>query len=116
MAKKQETMTYYRGTTAAWTVNYDNQDTGVPGSSALFTVKAPPGYDADTLDANAIVKHEISLTDNTGNLVIAPGDISDSTLPGNYSFDVKVIDNNGAIYAIASGTFVLIATPTNRLS
>lgn len=112
---KQNIITYYRGTTSTWTINYSNAN-AVPGVSALFTVKATPGYDQDTLDSNAIVKKKVTLTDNSGSLVLNPSDIQDTVAPGNYFFDVKVIDSAGNIYPIVTGVFTLIATPTNRTS
>lgn len=112
---KTTTITYYRGTTSSWTINYSNAN-GVAGSTALFTVKANPGYDSDATDASAIVKHSVSLTANTGSLIISPSDIADSVAPGTYYYDIKVIDADGDIYPIVTGQFILKATPTNRLS
>jgi hypothetical protein len=108
-------ITYNRGTTYTIQVNYSNSN-NVAGTTAMFTVKATPGYDTSTNDSTAILKKDASMTNNAASIVILPSDIPDTQAPGNFTYDVKVLDANSAIYLIDSGQFVLEATPTNRLT
>lgn len=94
------------------TINYSNAN-GIAGKTAMFTVK-PTQYDSTANDSTAILQKDVTLTNNTGNLVINPADIPDTVTPQTYYYDIKVLDTSGAIYQIAQGNFVLSAWPTNR--
>lgn len=109
-------LTYNRGTT--FTLTHIYQKNGAPssdGSELLLTVKQPQ-YDTDATDSNAILKKTIPMSGPSNTIVINPADIADSVTPGQYYYDIKVKETGGAIYLADSGTFVLSATPTNRLS
>ncbi len=94
------------------TINYSNSN-GVAGTKAMFTIK-PTQYDSNTTDTSAILQKDVTLTANTGTLTINPSDIADTVAPGQYFYDIKVLDASGAIYQIAQGIFTLTAWPTNR--
>lgn len=107
-------ITYTRGTTFPITVTYV-PPASVAGQTALFTVKTTQ-FDTSSTDTTAILKKDIALTSNTGTGIILPTDIADTVVPGNYYYDVKVLDTSGAIYPITTDKFQLVATPTNRLT
>lgn len=113
---------YSRGTTYTITHTYNGPN---PGVTLMFTVKTLQS-DTDTTDTqlvasagDVIVHKDVAMT-GTGTqttvLTILPTDVSVTVPPGNYSCDLKVLDNTGAIYLVYSGQFILSATPTNRFS
>lgn len=105
---------YNRGTTYTIGITYSNAN-GVNGQTAMFTAKTAK-YDGDTADSTAIFKTDVAMAGNAASVTITPSSVTDSVAPGSYYYDVKVLDTSGAVYLIDSGSFVLNATPTNRLS
>lgn len=109
-------ITYNRGTTYTITHVYNvNGSPSVAGVTLFFTVKTVP-YDSSAIDTTAIVKKNIAMSGATNVITVLPTDIPDTVVPGNYYYDLKVLDNTGAIYLVDNGSFVLTATPTNRES
>lgn len=109
-------LTYPRGTT--FNITHIYQKNGVnssDGATLLFTVKVPE-FDSDSTDAASIIKKNIAMSGATNVIPILPGDVADSVAPGDYNYDIKVIETGGAQYQVDSGTFTLTAGPTNRLS
>ena len=107
-------ISYTRGTTYTIGVTYANAN-GVVGQTVMFTAKTVQ-YDSDTADATAIFKQDQTLVSNAATITISPSSIAPTVAPGNYHYDVKVLDVSGEIYPIDSGVFTLKATPTNRLT
>lgn len=111
-------ITYNRGTTFSITHIY--QKNGVPSSAGLellFTVKQ--ATDADSTDATALIKKNISMSGSENVITIDPGDVDDSWSDGDYIYDLKVVESWGpppVIYPADSGTFTLDVTATNRIS
>ena len=108
---------YTRNTT--YTITYTYQVNGVnatTGQTLMFTVKPSPGYDTDSTDTtNSLIKKDVSMSGNpTNTITINPTDIADTVLPGTYYYDIKILDQSGAIYLGDSGQFILTATATNR--
>lgn len=110
-------ISYLRGTTYTMTFNYTPASGEANGATCLFTVKTQVDNDAtDTTNAVMSPKN-ITMTNNTCNIVISPSDVAD-TIPAakNYVYDIRVIDGNGKIFPGSSGTFELDVTATNRIS
>ncbi len=109
-------ITYPRTTTYTITHNYTGP---YLGQTLYFTVKDIQ-YDADNTDiSNSILTPKnITMTGTTfpqtTTIVINPADIADTIVPGNYYYDIKVLDTNGDVFLCVSGTFVLSASPNNR--
>lgn len=109
-------MEYIRSTTMAITHTYrKNGEDSDAGQVLFFTVKADE-YDSDETDASALIKKNITMNGATNIITIEPTDISDSVEPGKYFYDLRVKEAGGNIYLVDSGTFTLVATPTNRES
>jgi hypothetical protein len=109
-------ITYERGTT--YTITHTYQKNGVDstdGATLFFTVKSDQ-YDTSTDDSTAIVKKTVTMSGATNTFTIDPTDVADTVDPGDYYYDMKVKETGGAIYGVDSGTFKLIAQPTNRES
>jgi hypothetical protein len=110
------TLTYPRTTTFTITHEYTGPYLGV---TLYFTVKSVP-YDADNTDVtDAIMTPKtISMTGSTFPqttvITINPADVADTVIPGNYYYDIKVLDTNSDVYLCTSGSFQLTASPTNR--
>lgn len=103
---------YHRGTSKKITVNYTPLN-GIAGSKVFFTVKANQ-YDEVVDDSSAIIKKTVSMSDNTATISLVPSTVPDSQPPGNYYYDIAVLDAASDIYVIDSGSFEITATPTNR--
>lgn len=111
-------ITYNRGTKQVMTHNYLIY--GLPattGQTLLFTVK-PVKYDADDTDSAATtLKKTITMAGSANLITILASDIADTVKPGTYFYDIKIIDSvSGGPFLADSGTFNLVATPTNRLA
>jgi hypothetical protein len=89
------------------------------GETLYFTVKNVE-YDADNTDTteSLLTPKTITMTGSTFPqstvITINPADIADTVDPGDYYYDIKVLDTNGDVYLCVSGSFVLTASPTNR--
>jgi hypothetical protein len=105
---------YNRGTTYTMELTYSN-DNGVDGATAMFTVKTAQ-FDTSTDDSTAVFKQDQVMSANAANFEITPDDFADTQKPANYFYDFKVLDADGDIFLIDEGTFVLKASPTNRLT
>ena len=109
-------LTYARTTTYTITHEYTGPYLGV---TLYFTVKSVQ-YDADNADtADSILTPKTitmsgSTFPQTTIITINPADVADTVIPGNYFYDIKVLDTNGDVYLCTSGSFVLTASPTNR--
>ena len=107
---------YPRTTTYTITHNYTGPFLGV---TLYFTVKNVQ-YDADGTDisesilAPKTIAMSGSSAPQTTTITINPADVADTVIPGNYYYDIKVLDTNGDVYLCTSGTFELTASPTNR--
>lgn len=106
-------ISYNRGTTANYTVNYTNSS-GVAGATILFSVKQD--VDANTTDTTALFKTNAAMTANQAIVEILPTSIAPSFDEGNYVYDIKVIDTSGDIFLLVEGVFALNASATNRTS
>lgn len=110
------TIKYNRGTTYAITHNYTGPSLG---ATLFFTVKNVQD-DSDNTDlTNALLTPKNIPMSGTAFpqqtiITIMPTDIPDTIDPGDYFYDIKVLDTSGNLYLCDSGTFSLIATPTNR--
>lgn len=113
-----------RGTTYALTVNYRENGVAasIAGSTIRFTVKASE-FDSDDTDATALGGLKKTVTTHTNpaggvsTIVLNPADSQDVT-PGTYYYDVKIdrTSDGVTVYKLDEGSFVLDASPTNRLS
>src|SRR6185437_10894319 len=102
-------LTYPRGTTFVITHTYQkNGVDSTDGAKLLFTVKQPE-FDTSTDDSTAIVKKTITMSGATNIIQIDPADVADSVNPGDYNYDIKVIETGGAQYQVDSGTFTITA-------
>ena len=107
---------YTRSTTMAITHTYrKNGEDSDAGQTLFFTVKADK-YDSDETDASALIKKNITMSGPTNVIAVDPTDIADTVEPGKYYYDLRVKESGGNIYLVDSGTFTLVATPTNRES
>ena len=108
-----------RGTTYTIGFNYrrNNVAEDLTGATVRFTVKSAE-YDSDLADTTALITKNItSHTDPTAGeseIVINPTDTR-SIVPGDYYFDIKVEDADGAIFKVVEGDFILDGSPTNRI-
>ena len=108
-----------RGTTFNITVNYQKNGVAadLTGATIRFTVKANE-YDADDLDAAAVVLKNITSHTNPSQgistIALAPTD-TQNIAPNSYWYDIKVQEANGSVYKIDEGHFVLAGSATNRL-
>lgn len=108
---------YERNTT--YTITHTYNKNGVPSSDGItlfFTAKTAQ-FDTNTSDATAIVKKTVSMSGPTTVFTINPEDVSDNVVAGKYFWDIKVKESDGppkVILPAASGTFNLMAHPTNR--
>lgn len=108
-------LSYLRGTTYEWTFNYTPVAGAADGATCLFTLKTE--VDDDSTDSAAIVKKNITMSDNSCTISIDPGDVADTyDASKNYVFDIRVIDGDGNIYPALSGKFELDVTATNRIT
>lgn len=109
-------ITYPRTTTYTITHNYTGP---YLGATLYFTVKSTP-YDSDPTDItdSLLTPKNITMSGSTFPqttiITINPSDIADTVAPGNYYYDIKVLDTNSDVYLCTSGTFVLTASPNNR--
>lgn len=107
---------YNRGTTYVVTHNYTGPVIGV---TLYFTVKTVE-FDSDATDtATAVLTPKnVTMSGTTFPqqtiITITPTDVADTVDPGDYFYDIKVLDSSGSVYLCDSGTFTLNATPTNR--
>ena len=109
-------ITYPRGTSFNLTHIYQkNGVDSTDGAKLLFTVKQPQ-FDSDSSDAAAIIKKNITMSGATNVITIDPEDVADSVDPGDYNYDLKVIETGGSQYQVDTGTFTITAGPTNRLA
>lgn len=106
-----------RGTTYTITHNYLKDGTpSTDGATLFFTVKAVES-DLDDTDASHLggLKKDIAMDGSTTQILLNPADTQD-IVPGNYWYDIKILETAGAIYRVDKGRFSLDASPTNRLS
>ena len=109
-------LTYPRTTTYTITHEYTGP---YLGTTLYFTVKSVQ-YNSDATDVtdSIMTPKNIPMTDTTFPqttvITINPTDIADTVDPGNYFYDIKVLDTNGDVYLCTTGTFVLTASPNNR--
>lgn len=107
-----------RGTTYVMTINYQKNGVAadLTGATVRFTVKTP-AYDTDNLDTSAVIKKDINSftnpTSGVATITLVPTD-TQSLLPANYNYDLKVEEASGIIHTLDKGLFVLNATATNR--
>lgn len=109
-------ITYNRGTTFSITHIY--QKNGAPstdGQTLLFTAKTQES-DSDDDDSTAFLVKSVAMSGSTNVITIEPDDILPSVSPGNYYYDIKVVEGANVVYLADSGKFILDATPTNRLA
>lgn len=105
-----------RGTT--YTIGIIYKKDGVPatlvGATVRFTVKTTE-FDDDTVDADALIKKDVTSGDVNGNatITLAPADTA-TVAPGKYFYDIKVEEADGDIYKIDEGKVTLDGSPTNR--
>lgn len=116
---KTPTINYYRNTTFTFTHIYQkNGVNSTDGIKLLFTVK-PVQNDDSASDATAILKKTVAMSGASTVVTINPGDLADTVAPGDYYFDIKIIESEGTppvIYQATAGKFTVIAEPTNRES
>ena len=109
-------LTYPRTTTFTITHEYTGPHLG---QTLYFTVKSVP-FDADATDVSdsILTPKNIAMSGSTFPqttvITINPADIADTVTPGNYFYDIKVLDTNADVYLCTSGQFVLTASPNNR--
>lgn len=106
-------ITYNRNTNfnigTIYQVNGVNATTGMV---LLFTVKSI--VDSDPTDSSAILLKNLPMSGSQNVISIEPGDIKDTNPPGNYIFDISVIDSVLGVQPLLSGKFILTATARNR--
>jgi hypothetical protein len=113
------TITYTRGTTYNLTHTYSAPQ--YLGSHLIFTVKTVKN-DSDITDlTNAVMTPKVlamsgSSFPQTTAIVIEPGDVPVTMEPGNYFYSIKVVDTDGEEFIAVSGSFVLVAVPTNDIT
>jgi len=109
-------LTYPRTTTFTITHEYTGP---YLGTMLYFTVKSSQ-YDSDSTDTTDSILTPKNITmsgstfPQTTIITINPSDIADTVAPGNYYYDIKVLDTNNDLYLCVSNSFVLTASPTNR--
>jgi hypothetical protein len=107
-------ITYTRGTSMSFGVTYSNDD-GSTAVRALFTVKSVQNDSDPTDTTNSIMApKDITMTNNAGAVWINPSDVAVTVAPGKYYYSVHMIDSNNHDWPVDSGTFTLLADPTNR--
>lgn len=110
-------LSYVRGTTFNITFNYTPPTGGANGATALFTVKTEIDNDPTDTDNAVVAPKNITMTDNSCVISLAPGDVADTiSAANNYVWDIRVIDTSGNIYPGDSGAFELDVTATNRIT
>lgn len=110
-------ISYNRNTTYVITHTYEKDGVAATTGSKLFFTVKPTQYDTDSTDTtNSIIKKTVTMSGATNTITINPTDVADSVVPSTYYYDIKILDQSGAIYLGDSGTFKLTATPTNRES
>lgn len=87
------------------------------GCSVLFTIKANQ-YDDDATDATATYKINATITDPTNGIATWNTLIPATTVePGNYFFDITVVDATGkALPPVLIGKCIILGKTTNRYS
>ena len=110
-------LSYVRGTTYKMTFNY-TPPTGAPdGAKALFTVKTEIDNDITDLENDILVPKNVTMTDNSCEITINPGDVGMAhEKGGGYVWDIKVLDEDDNVYPAVSGKFRLDVTATNRIT
>lgn len=113
-------ITYTRGTTYKITHRYTAPE--FLGVTLLFTVKTVPS-DEDITDVTTSIMTPKTVAMGGASfpqstvITIDPEDVAVTVDPAkNYAYSLKVIDSNGDEYAVDSGSFILNAISTNRLS
>ena len=118
MAQRIE-LTYKRNTTFSFVHTYKkNGVASSDGVTLFFTVKTDK-YDTSTNDSTALIKKTLPMDGPDTIVTISPEDIADTVAPGSYYFDIKIKESDGppkVIYPGISGSFILVADPTNRES
>lgn len=120
------TITYNRNTSFYFMHEYQKLSPGASkavdsnaGLELLFTVKKTM-YDSVQNDSSAIIQKSVAMNGVANTLVtINPEDVADTVAPGNYYYDIKIKESDGpprVIYQGASGVFVLVGNPTNRMT
>jgi hypothetical protein len=112
---------YNRGT--SFSMSYQHKRNGevepLTGATIFFTVKEDE-FDASADDATAIVQKVITSHDDAAagqsSIELEPTDIGVAVEPAKYYYDVKVKENDGKIYKMLEGRFILDGSPTNRVS
>lgn len=111
-------ITVNRGTTYAITGTYTDSDgnTDITGATVRFTVKSGK-WSADEADSDALITATGSLTNATaGQYTIDLSNSDTEVTPGKYYYDIKIELQDGSIYRLDFGRFIVSGSPTNRTS
>lgn len=111
-------ITVYRKSDFDITFNYKNNDDSVrtlSGATVYFTVKTS-SYDNDADDSEAIIAKDVTSHTDASNGITAIELTDDDTniAPGNYFYDVVVVESNGDRHLAVKGRLAISSGPTNR--